>query len=149
VKTGVLKFKAMEHGIDLSGRATQYYALSRQWESDLEFFRIETAFLHRLLDDYFVRLLAPAHIEQLKEAGRNLYKLETDEGKLNKLVDDQLKKLSLISEAIIPEDQEELGLKHRQLEQSVSKLTTEYREVKKQLFELVEKVMSENKLIAK
>lgn len=137
----------MEHGIDLSSRATQYYALSRQWESDLEFFRIETAFLHRLLDDYFVRLLAPAHIDQLKKAGMNLYKLENDESRLSKLLDDQLKKLSLISEAIIPEDQQELSARHTELEQLVTNLTAEYREVKKQLFVLVEKVMNENKLI--
>ena len=137
----------MEHGIDLSSSATQYYALSRQWESDLEFFRIETAFLHRLLDDYFVRLLAPAHIEKLKQTGKDLYKLENDESQLNKLLDEQLKKLNLISEAVIPEDQEELGVKQRQLEQLVANLTKEYREVKKQLFELVEKIMNENKLI--
>jgi len=139
----------MEHGIDLSARAVQCYTLSRQWKSDLEFFRIETAFFHRLLDDYFVRLLAPPYIEQLKQTGKDLYKLEKDENRLIKLVDDQLTQLDLISEVVIPEDREILIEKHLQLEQLMASLISEYKEVKKQLFELVEKIMNENKLITK
>jgi hypothetical protein len=137
----------MEHGIDLSGRAVQYYALSRQWKSDLEFFRIETAFLHRLLDDYFSRLLAPTYIERLKEAGKELYKLEKDESQANKLIDGQLTQLDLAAEAVIPEEKEILATKHLQLEQLMTCLTTAYREVKKHLFELVEQVINESKLL--
>lgn len=138
----------MERGIELAGHAVQYYTLSRQWKSDLKFFRIEAAFFHRLLDDYFVRLLAPSHIEQLKQTGENLYKLEKDENYLTKLVDHQLTRLDLIAKVIIPEDKIMLAAKHSQLEQLMTSLVAEYRSVKKQLFELLEKIMNENKLIS-
>lgn len=139
----------METSAELSARAQQYYVLSRRWESDLEFFKIETAFLHRLLDDYFVRLLNPVYFEDLKQTGARLFDLEKDESELRKQLSGHLKQLELVAENIIPEDIGNLTDAHVEIGSLVSKLVNEYREVKKQLFALVERAMTEKKLIVK
>lgn len=139
----------METSAELSDRAQQYYVLSRRWESDLEFFKIETAFLHRLLDDYFVRLLNPVYFEDLKQTGAKLFDLEKDENELRKQLSAHLKQLELVAENIIPEDTGSLTDAHFEIGSLVSKLVNEYREVKKQLFALVERAMTEKKLIVK
>jgi len=137
----------METSVELSARAQQYYILCRRWESVLEFFKIETAFLHRLLDDYFVRLLAPAYFEDLKHTSAKLFELEKNESALLKQLSVHLKQLELVAENVIPEDIENLADAQVEIESLVSKLVNEYREVKKELFALVEKAMNEKKLI--
>ncbi|ASU31969.1 hypothetical protein [Mucilaginibacter xinganensis] len=132
----------METLNNMSARSLQYYVIGRQWASDLEFFRIETAFLHRLLEDYFVGLLNEMHLQQLKHAGLNLFYLEKDETELSKMLDEQIKQLELMAEDVIPENCEELAGKQAQLENRVANLMHKYRSVKKEIFELVENVMN-------
>jgi hypothetical protein len=129
----------------MSARSLQYYVICRRWASDIEFFKIETVFLHRLLDDYFVRLCNPAHIDKLKHVGKNLLKLETEEYRADLLITEQLKNVELMTEDIIPENAEELTVNQVRLEYLMTNLILEYREVKKELFALVESAMHENK----
>ena len=127
----------METTITLSVRSLHYYVTVRHWISDLEFFKVETSFFHRLLDDYFILLADPVHIEKLKQFSNKLFKLEKDESYATKLVNKQLTQLELISENTILENEEELGIKQVQLEKLMSKLKHEYQAVKKQLFALI------------
>jgi hypothetical protein len=46
----------MESTTTMSVRSLQYYVIARRWASDLDFFKIEAAFLHHLMDDYFIPL---------------------------------------------------------------------------------------------
>jgi hypothetical protein len=134
----------MEPAINLSARSLQYYIIDRHWESGLEFFRIETAFLHRLLEDHFVRLTGEKYFGNLKTTGKKLGKLEMDENRVSKLLYEQLTQLEFIAEDIIPENAEELAAKQVQLEYGVTTLTHEYREVKKEMFALIKSVMKEH-----
>ena len=43
--------KSMETQTTLSALSLQYYAVTRKWASDIEFFQFETAFLENLLND--------------------------------------------------------------------------------------------------
>lgn len=137
----------METTISLSVPAIHYYGKARHWTSDLEFFKIETTFFYRLLNDYFIRVVDPAPMEAIKLTVSKLSKLEEDEGHAMKLVGDQLKQLELISENIIPENQEELGSKQAELESLMAKLNQEYRAVKNELFALVESAIRDTKLV--
>jgi len=137
----------MESAGHISSRSLQYYVIGRHWASDLEFFRIETAFLHRLLEDHFIPLCNQAHISELTQAGMKLYHLEKEENQVSKLLSDQLKHLELMAEDIIPEDVEELAASQVNLEGLVANLMNDYRETKKEVFRLVGRVTHENKLI--
>jgi len=73
----------MEPAINMSARSLQYYVIGKHWASDLEFFRIETAFLHRLLDNYLTGPLDKINVTQLSTTGIKLYQLERYEARVN------------------------------------------------------------------
>ena len=137
----------METALSLSGRSQQFHVLCRHWESDLEFFRIETAFLHRLLDDHFVRLLSPEFFDKLKGTSQKLFALEKDENNLRQQLTAHVKQLELAAENVIPEDTEKLADTQATLEILLFQLVNEYREVKKEMFALVESAQHEKKLV--
>lgn len=122
--------------LNISPGLLQYHVLSKKWESDLEFFSIETAFFHRLLDDYFTRLSVPKYSARLKAIGRRLYELEQEESELAAMLDGHLKHLQLIVENTIAREDESLADMHATLEQMFSKFFGDYRDLKKQLFAL-------------
>jgi 3-hydroxyacyl-CoA dehydrogenase len=131
----------METVINMSARSLQYYVIGKHWASDLEFFRIETAFLHRLMDDYFARLLDETDVKQLSNTGMKLYQLEKDEARVSHMLSAQLKQLELMAEDSIPENTEELAGTQVHLENLVTTAMFEYRAVKNEIFELIEQVM--------
>lgn len=138
----------MGYATAMSARSLQYYVIARRWASDLEFFKIETAFFHRLLDDYFIRLCNKAYFEKFKQTGKELLKLEEESSHADVLLSRQLKHVELMAEDIIPENAEELAVDQVQLEYIMANLTRDYRDVKKALFELMENVLRDNKLIS-
>jgi hypothetical protein len=131
----------------MSACSLQYYVITRRWASDLEFFKIETAFLHRLMEEYIIGLTDPAYIEKLKQAAKKLLKLERDEYRTEVLLNDQFKHVVRMAEDVILENSEDLTVNQVQLEYLITNLSFEFREVKKELFVLVENVMDENKMI--
>jgi len=139
----------METALSLSARSQENYVLCRHWESDLEFFRIETAFLHRLLDDYFVQLLSPEHIKELKKSSQKLFELEKEENSLRQQITTHMKQIELAAESVIPEDAEKLADDQATIESLLIKLINDYREVKKEMFALIEKGANRKKLITK
>jgi hypothetical protein len=142
-----LLFKIMETSLSLSARSQQFFVLCRHWEADLEFFRIETAFLHGLLDDYFIQLLSTEFLDDLRHAGQKLFELEKDESSLSKQLTQHVKQLGLAAENIIPEYTEKLAENQATIESLLFKLINEYRAVKKEIFILVEDAMRKKKLI--
>ena len=131
----------------MSARSLQYYVIARRWASELEFFKIETAFFRRLLDDYSFRLSDQAYFEEFKRTGRELFELEEESARAGMLLIKQLKHVELMAEDIIPENAEELAINQVHLEYLMTNITRDYREVKKSLFQLVENVLKDNKRI--
>lgn len=129
----------------ISARSLQYYVIAQRWLSDLEFFKIETSYLHRLMDDYIVRLQDDDHIQKLIATGKSLKKLEDME--VDNLLSDQIRQLELMAEDVIPEDSESLAAKQVQLEYFMSDLTHEFRKVKQELFHLVLDAKHQDKTI--
>jgi len=139
----------METPASTQSQAEQFYSLSEHWKSDLEFFKVETAFFHRLIDDHFAELISAEYLEKLKVEGKKLYDLERDESELNKMLSKHMKELTMIIEGTNPEYPSEYREQHSVIEKKFNKLTMEYRELKSELFALVEKAMGKKKLINK
>jgi hypothetical protein len=129
----------------ISARSLQYYVIAQRWLSDLEFFKIETSYLHQLMDDYIVRLQDDDHIQKLIATGKSLKKLE--EMEVDDLLSDQIRQLELMAEDVIPEDSESLAAKQVQLEYFMTDLTHEFRKVKQELFHLVLDAKHQDKTI--
>lgn len=124
-----------------SARSLQYYAICKRWASDLEFFRIETGFLHRLIEDHFIGLLEENDVKQLSATGMKLYQLEKHENQLNKMLEAQLRYLELMAEDIIPDDSESLSGTQIELENLVFTVMYEYQALKKEIFGYVERLL--------
>jgi hypothetical protein len=138
----------MESNHNLSARSIQYYVIARRWNSDIEFFKLESAFLRQLIDDHFKQLAKPFNIGKLRVANDKLLKLEHDTGAIERSLGQQITQLSLMAEDVIPEDTGALEGKQVKLEYLINNLNIDYREVKKEIFTLVANVISENKLMA-
>ncbi len=124
----------------MSARSLQYYVVATRWDSDLEFFKVETAFLHRLIDEYFVRSGGPGYIENFRKPCKALLKLEEDRNRVDNLLTEQLKHLELMADDVISEDIDSLSDKQIKIEYLVTDLVNEYRSVKNELFAQVENI---------
>jgi SMC interacting uncharacterized protein involved in chromosome segregation len=85
------------------------------------------------------------NIRELSKTGMKLYQLEKNEARVSHMLDAQLKQLELMAEDIIPENAEKLAGTQVHLESLVSTIIHEYRAVKKEIFEVIENVMKNNK----
>lgn len=119
----------------------QYHAIATHWASDINFFKIETVFLHHLLDDYFIRLSGPEYLEALKNVGIKLLQLEKDKYSADLHLIEHLKNLEGQTEDLVFDRGEFLADKHQQMEHAMIHLTTTYRALKKELFILIEQVI--------
>lgn len=125
----------MEQTLSMSARSLQYFVIANRWRADLDFFKIETGFLRQLLDHYISRLQDSEHIALLIACGIMLDRLEAME--MNDLLAEQLTKLELMAEDIIPEDSESLAATQVKLEYFMSSLVKEFRASKEQIYRLV------------
>lgn len=135
----------MGYGINFSKRSLKHYVIIKRWGSDIEFFKIKTAFLHRLLDEYFISLCSPNKIEILKRVGERLLNLEKDESKTHAKLRRQLKELGWIAKSLVIENSDRLLASQVEAEFMMVNVIREYREVKKEVFKLIEAVKRENK----
>jgi len=133
----------------ISSSCLQHYVLIRKWGSDMEFFKIETSFLHRLLDEYFVRLTNSLFIQDLKSNGEKLLNLEKEVSKVDLLIKRQLKELEWIAKNLISENKERVIDAQVELEFHMKSVALEFREVKTNIFKLIERVIHEDSFVIK
>jgi hypothetical protein len=130
----------MENTVPLPTGSLKYYVNAKNWVSDLDFFTLENTFISRLLDDYFIRLSDSIDVEKLRIIGRKLIKLQEDKYYSDTILSEQFENLKLLTEQIIPENNANLACKQMEMEYLMTNLNSEYREVKKELFTLVDTV---------
>ena len=129
----------------LSARSLQYYVMAEHWASDLEFFKIESAFFDKLIKEYFIPIGEISGIEALHGLLNKISRLKEDEQATCKMLTEQLQQLELMAEDFIPENIDSIQGKQVQLEYLITNLTHEFRVVKKDLFLTIEHVMKESK----
>lgn len=129
----------------ISARSLQFYVIARHWAADLEFFQTEAAFFDRLLNEHFMVLANSAHVSRVSNLIKKMTTLNADERHADKLLTEQIEQLELMAEDVIPEDTDQLAQKQIYLENLISTITHEYRQVKKDLFTLVEELMQDHK----
>ena len=139
----------MENVTEMSDRSAEYHVIAKRWKSDLEFFKIESAFLGRLKQDYyFTRLSDYSNTEELQRAGDKLLKLQADILLAESHVDAQLHQLRQVAENEVEENRNNLALTNAAVGHLMISLTHEYQEVKKQFFTTVGTVFRELETLA-
>ena len=139
----------MENVTEMSDKSAEYHVIARRWKSDLEFFKIESAFLSRLKQDYyFTRLKDYINTEQLQKAGEHLLKLQMDILQAETEVNTQLHQLAEVAENNLAENAKNLALTNATVGHLMIRLTHEYQEVKKEFFTAVESIFRELETLA-
>ena len=139
----------MENVTEMSDRSAEYHVIAKRWKSDLEFFKIESAFLGRLKQDYyFTRLSDYSNTEELQRAGDKLLKLQADILLAESHVDAQLHQLRQVAENEVEENRNNLALTNAAVGHLMISLTHEYQEVKKQFFTAIETIFRELEALA-
>jgi hypothetical protein len=143
-KLAVVKNWKMEITQKLSERSQQYYVITKQWLSDLEFLTFEAEFLHKLMENYFTSLSNEGYLDKLVLANQLLSKMEVEKNHVHAMVSHHIKKLEMIAENIIPDTTEELAENQLLIENFMSTIIRQYRQVKKDIYAIVETAMHEN-----
>jgi hypothetical protein len=130
----------METKASLSSRSIQFHIVAIKWASDLNFFKIETAFFHRLLEDYFKE--SPATLTQVGTDAEKLRVLDAEIHKAEIKLGLQVRWIELMAEDLIPEDTGAIAAEQVRLEKLMADLTLHFRELKMHLFGLVEGVLT-------
>ena len=117
----------------------------KHWQSDVAFFQDEIYFLATLMDTYLKWLMIDENIGRTRVVASQVAKT----GNECKLLDQQLRRhLEAISSAIkerSPEADKELMQEQERLESVFTKYVKEFREIKKEVFSLTERVMESEK----
>jgi hypothetical protein len=132
----------------MSARSLQYYLVAKHWASDLEFFKVETSFFKSLIDRYFTKVAEFSGIENLRKIMQKIQCLQDDELLLHESLAKQTRQLELMAEDFVPENIDKLKGKQIELECLIANLLVEFRQVKKELFALIETVMREDAYMA-
>ncbi|WP_316818251.1 hypothetical protein [Pedobacter nyackensis] len=136
----------METLSKLPARALEYYINVRRWKTHLEFFNLEVVFLNRLIKEHFLQSSGEDRINRLTELGSKLSILVNEKHHIIGLLDQQLRNLELLAEDLLSEGLDELSEKQADLECRMTDLIHQYREVKKELYNIIEGILDDRKL---
>lgn len=131
---------------EVSETLLHHYVLVKKWNSDLEFFKMETAFLHRMLDEYFIRLVSTNSVEEVKINGERLLRLEREESMINLQLAHQLKEIEWIAKNLILENKNRMAEAQKEITRKMVLLNLEFKALKKNIFNLVEKLRHKGNL---
>jgi len=137
----------METLTKLSARSLEYYINARRWKTDLDFFNVEVVFLNRLMEEHFLQLAGEDRIKKLTQLGNKLSELVNEKHQIKELLDHQLRDLELLAEDLLIEGQEGLAGKQAHLEYQMIDLLHEFREIKREVYAIMEAVLDERKLL--
>lgn len=135
----------METITSLSSRSIQYFAIAKKWSSDIEFYKHEVKFLRSLVDECFFNTQNAAERKKLAEINNELMELDAEKNQLERLLNEQIKELELMAEDVIPEDANHIACKQIGLEYMVNDLFAGYKELKCEIFKLVETILGQIK----
>ena len=133
----------MESLNGLSARSIQYLVLAKKWNSDLEFYKLEIKFLRSLLEINYLTLQNSGDRDTVKRINNDLVQLDLEKRQLECSLNDQIKQLELMAEDIIPEDVTTIAGKQIRLEYMVSGLFSEYKDLKREIFDLVQEASAQ------
>ena len=135
----------METLNSLSARSLQYLVIAKKWSSDIEFYKLEIKFLRSLLGANFIALLNNGDRETVKNINSDLTRLDEEKAQLECSLNDQIKQLELMAEDVIPEDATQVAGKQIRLEYMVTELFSEYKDLKREIFYLVQEASAQNR----
>ena len=121
------------------------YNVTENWRSDSKFFADELQFFRSLLDKYFMRLIEPKNIEATKATVTKLTKLENKRVIFEQKVDRHFNHIASLVENPFSHDAQVYRDEHTKLELALSDFQKDFKEMKKEIFQLAKQIMDAEK----
>ena len=118
----------------------ELHVLTSHWQSDMAFFADELRFIDVLFDKYFNALIDPENIGKTKAIGSRLSTLKTDRERLSSRISEHLHNIKELMTSTPARDAEILREEHIGLEDDLSEFIKIFRVVKREIFELTERI---------
>ncbi len=121
------------------------HVLTQYWQSDLKFFKDELSFFKKLLSQHLIWLTEDEAGNSIRTLSSKIAKIESERILLEQNLIKHLKRISHLMENPFSQDSEKEKDEHEILETSVAGFVKKFREIKKEAFEQIEKVMDAEK----
>lgn len=119
----------------------QDYTILNQWVADNTFFRIETVFLHHLLDNLIIGCPETDQVKKFKQVKIDLYQLEAHELHIEEIMKQQMENLAEMVKGTFILVDTDLAAKQQHLGKLMKGLILEYRAFKQTLYALSKEEM--------
>ena len=129
-----------------NGPWDELYVLTKYWNSDLEFYRDDLRFLHRLIDKYFVWIVKTENLERVNKLKKELSDLKKKGKDLLAKVGKHSIQLGYLVEEPNKPDAGIVITEHEHLEEEMSQFVQSFRENRRDVFAITEYIIDSEKL---
>ncbi len=147
----IMKSNKIATDIDFltNGPWYELYVISKNWQSDIAFYRDDVRFLFHLIDKYFLWLTRPENLKIVQELQNNLHQLEIKcKDLLNKLGKHTIQ-LGYLIENPNKSDAGIILTEHEHLEEEIAAITKLFRKNRTEVFAITEYIIDSAELASK
>lgn len=118
----------------------ELHVLTSHWQSDMRFFEDELRFIDVLFDKYFSALIDKDNMDKTKTIAAKLAGVKSNEGRLAERITKHLHHIEELMINPFSQDASAFRDEHGLLEDDLSAFIKSFREMKRELFELTERI---------
>jgi cysteinyl-tRNA synthetase len=121
------------------------FVITEHWRSDVTFFSDELQFLKGLMDKYFMTLIKEQNIDTTKATVHKLTKLENKRNNFEQKMDRHFNHIISLVENPFPHDAQVYRDEHAKLALAMADFEKDFRELKKEIFQLAKEIINTEK----
>jgi len=123
----------------------ELHVLTSHWQSDMAFFADELRFIDLLFDKYFNALIEPENMEETKSVASKLTNLKSDRDLLSSRIAGHLHHIKEFMTSPSPQNTPDFLEEHSSLEIDLTHFIKTFRDVKREIFSLTERIARSEK----
>lgn len=123
----------------------ELYLLTKHWKSDLKFANYEINFFKGLVDKYFIWVKDKDQITQVQHLANILVHLTSELENIDMAITKHLNYIRLFINSNFSRDEEAFRVEHAMLEDKIVGFTNALRETKREIFNLTEEMLNNEK----
>ncbi len=124
----------------------ELYALTEQWEKDLDFFHDELTFMRDVISRYFIWITKEDYLEEVQGIVQRIQNLETQRERLHNQMTDHLEDVHLLLENPFSHDEMQFRNEHQALEDAIALFVKDARALKQAVFHVTRDAWNDEKL---
>ena len=123
----------------------ELYLLTKHWKSDIKFANYEINFFKGLVDKYFIWVKDKDQITQVQHLANILVHLTSELENIDMAITKHLNYIRLFINSNFSRDEEAFRVEHAMLEDKIVGFTNALRETKREIFNLTEEMLNNEK----